>query len=109
MSAIVNRRDADFMLYEMFDLTALFDEPRYQAWDRETIAAVLDTAQTIAETRYLPCAALLDANEPHFVNGKVEMEPAVGEALRAYAEAGLFAAGFDEDVGGMQLPMLASM
>ena len=73
----------------MFDLEALFSTPRYQAWDREAITAVLDTAQTIAETRYLPCAAAIDANEPHFVDGKVAMEPAVGEALKAFAEAGL--------------------
>ena len=109
MSAIVNRRDIDFMLYEMFDLEALCAAPRYAAWDRDTIAAVLDTAQTIAETRYLPCAALIDANEPHFVDGKVEMPAEAGEALRAFAKAGLFAAGFDEEVGGMQLPMLANM
>jgi butyryl-CoA dehydrogenase len=109
MSAIVNRRDVDFMLYEMFDLAALFATSRYGAWDRDAIAAVLDTAQTIAETKYLPIAALVDANEPHFVDGKVVMEPAVGDALREFAEAGLIAAGFDEEVGGMQLPMLASM
>jgi butyryl-CoA dehydrogenase len=109
MSAIVNRRDVDFVLYEMFDLEALFATPRYAAWDRAAITAVLDTAQTIAETRYLPCAAAIDASEPHFVDGKVAMDPAVGEALRAFAEAGLFAAGFDEAVGGMQLPMLASL
>ncbi len=109
MSAIVNRRDVDFMLYEMFDLEGLFATPRYAAWDRATIAAVLDTAQTIAETKYLPCAAHVDANEPHFVDGKVVMEPAVGEALKAFGEAGLFAAGFDEGVGGMQLPMLAGL
>ena len=109
MSAIVNRRDVDFMLYEMFGLEALLAEPRFAGWDRATIAAVFDTAQTIAETKFLPCAALVDAHEPHFVDGKVVMEPAVGEALRAFAEAGLLAAGFDEAIGGMQLPMLATM
>ncbi len=109
MSAIVNRRDVDFMLYEMFDLEGLLKAPRYAAYDRVTIGAVLDTAQAIAESKYLSCAALVDAHEPEFVDGKVVIVPEVGEALKAYAEAGLFAAGFNEEVGGMQLPMLANM
>ncbi len=109
MSPIVHRRDVDFMLYEMFGLDDLLATPRYQAHDRTTIAAILDVAQAIAEEKYLPCAALVDVNEPKFVDGKVEIIPEVAEALKAHAEAGLFAASFDEAVGGMQLPMLAHL
>ncbi|HBJ91358.1 MAG TPA: acyl-CoA dehydrogenase, partial [Hyphomonadaceae bacterium] len=50
----------------------------------------------------------LDANEPKFVDGKVEIIPEVGEALSALGEAGLFAAGFDEAVGGLQLPWVVT-
>ena len=32
--------------------------------------------------------------------------PAIKSALQAYADAGLFAASFDEDLGGMQIPAL---
>jgi butyryl-CoA dehydrogenase len=109
MSQIVNRRDIDFLLYELLDFEALLAMPRYQNYDRETIGAILDMSQGIAEEKYLPLADVMDAHEPHFVDGKVEMIAGVDEALRAYAEAGLFAAGFDEEIGGLQLPWVVNM
>ncbi len=108
MSQIVNRRDTAFLLYEMFDLEALLQKPRYVAFDRDAVEGILDLAQAIAEQRYLPFAAELDANEPRFVDGQAEVLPKVGAALQAYADAGLFAASFDEDIGGMQLPWIVN-
>jgi alkylation response protein AidB-like acyl-CoA dehydrogenase len=109
VSFIVNRRDIDFLLYDLLRIDDLLRAPRYRDFDRATISEMLDTAQTIAEEKYLPIAAALDANEPHFVNGKVEIMPEVGDALRAYAEAGLMAASFDEAQGGMQLPWVVNI
>jgi butyryl-CoA dehydrogenase len=109
MFQIVNRRDLDFLLYDLLDLEQLLEAPRYRAYDRATIAEILDTAQAIAEEKYLPSAGSLDVDEPRFTDGKVEIMPEVGEALRAYADAGLFAAGFDEEVGGLQLPWVVNM
>ncbi|MEM7612862.1 MAG: acyl-CoA dehydrogenase family protein, partial [Pseudomonadota bacterium] len=106
MSMIVNRRDLDFYFYEMLDLDALLSHPRYEDYDRDMVAAMLDTAQQIAEEKFLPIAQKLDANEPQFVNGKVEMIPEVKEAVDAFTDAGLVAASFDSDLGGMQLPWL---
>ncbi|MEY4471846.1 MAG: hypothetical protein RL671_150 [Pseudomonadota bacterium] len=109
MPHIVNRRDLDFLLFECFDAEALFETERYAGLDRTMVQGMLDMAEAIAEEKYLPCAAALDADEPKFVDGRAEVIPAVGEALRAYAEAGFFAAGFDREHGGLQLPMLVTM
>jgi len=49
---IVNRRDLDFLMYEMFDLDRLLTTERYGDYDREVVTAVLDTAQAIAEDKY---------------------------------------------------------
>lgn len=100
MSMIVNRRDLDFLLYEFMDIEALFETPRYNAYDRESLSAIFDTAQAIAEEKYLSCASKLDANEPTFKEGKVSLIPEVKEALDAYRESGFFAASFDEELGG---------
>ncbi len=108
MSMIVNRRDLDFLMYEMFDLDRLLTTERYGDYDREVVTAVLDTAQAIAEDKYLPCAAELDANEPTFDGKDVHIMPEVKVALEAYAEAGFFSASFDEAVGGMQMPFMVS-
>ncbi len=104
MSMIVDRRELDFVLFEVLGVEAILRHPRFAAYDRPAIAQILDTAQAIAEDMFLPVAAEVDANEPRFVDGRVEMPAATGRALRAYAEAGFFALPFDEAAGGLQAP-----
>lgn len=104
MSYVVNRRDLEFILFDMLDLESLLQADRYAQFDRATITQVLDLAQSIAEDHYLPSAGALDANEPKFVDGKVDILPDVAVALRTFADAGFFAASFDEAEGGLQLP-----
>jgi len=106
MSMIVNRRDLDFVLYETLDLERILESERYADYDRESLDAMMDLCQTIAEDQFLPCAAKLDANEPKFVDGKVETISELKEAIGAYQEAGLCASAYDLDVGGMQLPWM---
>jgi butyryl-CoA dehydrogenase len=108
MSQIVNRRDLDFLLYECLELETLLEHDRYDGLDRPGVSAIFDTAQSVAEALYLPCAAKLDAEEPKFFAGRAEVISEVGVALRAYAEAGFFAATLDADVGGLQLPCTAA-
>lgn len=108
MSEIVDRRNLDFILYEMLNIETLFNNQRYQDYDRSAVTAMLDVSQNIAEKYYLPIAAKLDANEPTYVDGKVKIIPEVGTALTAFADAGMFAAGFDEQVGGLQLPWVVT-
>ncbi|MFK8029066.1 MAG: acyl-CoA dehydrogenase [Gammaproteobacteria bacterium] len=104
MSFIVSRRDLDFYLYEFLQTEQMFRTERYSDYDRDTVTAMLDAAQAIAEQEFYPLAALLDANEPEFKNGQVTVIPEVRKALDAYKESGFLSAGFDHDVGGMQLP-----
>lgn len=109
MSIIVDRRNIDFLLYEFLDVETLFDTPRYAAHDRQTVAGMLDSAEAIAEKYFLPIAAKLDANEPRVVDGKVAIIDGVKQALDAFAEAGFFAAVFDEEDGGLQLPFAVNL
>ncbi|MDC0053062.1 acyl-CoA dehydrogenase [Gammaproteobacteria bacterium] len=103
---IVNRRDLDFVLYETLGLDKILESDRYADYDRESLDAIMDLCQTIAEDQFLSCAAKLDANEPKFVDGKVETISELKDAIRAYQEAGLCASAYDSDVGGMQLPWM---
>ena len=104
MSIIVDRRDLDFVLFDVLGADRLLDQPRFALHDRDSIQLMLDTAQKVAEDAFLPCAAEVDANEPAFVGGQVVMPDAAGQALRAFAEAGFFALPFDEAAGGLQAP-----
>jgi len=105
MSLIVDRKNLDFLLYEVFDLEQLLRHPRFADHDKATVTSIFDLAQAIGENEFLPCAAALDAQDPRFVDGKVELIPQARTALRAAAEAGFFSAGFDARLGGMQLPI----
>ena len=104
MSQIVNRKDLDFLLYEVIGLEALLGHEKFSAYDQNTVTAAFDTAQKIAEELYYPCAAEIDAQEPQFEAGRALTHPAIKPALAAFADAGFFAAGFDEELGGLQTP-----
>jgi butyryl-CoA dehydrogenase len=101
---IVDRRELDFVLFELLNVERLLRYPRFHAYDRGAIRQMLDVAEKIAEQKFLPIAAEIDANEPVIVDGKVEVPAGVGAALRDYAEAGFFALPFSEEAGGLQAP-----
>ena len=104
-SKILSRRDLEFVLYELLDVAALTARPRYADHTRETFDAALDTCERMATELFEPHYRKNDQNEPHFDGEKVHIIPEVGQALKAFCEAGLMAAGQDYELGGMQLPV----
>jgi len=103
-SKLLNRRDVEFVLYELLDVESLTQRPRFAEHSRETFDAALETAAKIAEEKFAPHNRKADLNEPHFDGGRVTMIPEVGEALEAFRKAGFMSASQDFDRGGMQLP-----
>jgi alkylation response protein AidB-like acyl-CoA dehydrogenase len=108
MSKLINRRDLDFLLYELLDVETLCRTPRYSAHDRATFDAVIDAAHVLAEEQFLPHAGKLDAEEPTFDGERVHIAPEVKQALDAYVQGGFMGAAFDEKDGGMQLPYVVA-
>jgi butyryl-CoA dehydrogenase len=109
MSApILNRRDIEFFLYEMFDVESLTNREKYQDHDRTTINGAIDTAQSIAEKYYIPIQHKVDANQPTFDGTNIHIIPEIKAGLDAVLEAGLSAPTSDYEMGGMQLPMVAA-
>lgn len=104
---LLDRRDIEFMLYEVFDLESSLSRERYCDHNRETIDAALDVAQSIAEKYFLPVRQKIDTHQPTFDGKQVQMIPEIKQALDAVIDAGLAFPGADYEVGGMQLPPLA--
>lgn len=104
MVELVHRRDLDFMLHEVLDLSETLAAPRFADWDREAIDQILDTARVLSADAFAPLAQVQDEHEPRFVEGRVEEVDGIPAAIAAFAEAGFIAAGFDQEVGGLQLP-----
>lgn len=105
---LLDRRDLEFLLYELFDVESMAQRERYADHNRETINAALDTSQAVAEKYFLPIRQKVDTNEPTFDGQEVHMIPEIKVALDAVVEAGLTAPGADYELGGMQLPAVAA-
>ena len=105
---ILNDRDMEFMLYELFDADALTQRPRYQDHSRETFAAAINTAKAVSDKYFMPIRSKVDSNEPTFDGTTVSMLPEIKPALDAVVDAGLLAPSSDYDMGGMQLPLIVS-
>jgi alkylation response protein AidB-like acyl-CoA dehydrogenase len=103
-SKLLNRRDLEFLLYELLDVVALTRRPRFLDHTRHTFDAALDTAAKIAEEQFASHNRKSDLNEPRFEGGRVHIIPEVKVALDAFCEAGFMAAAQDGEYGGMQLP-----
>jgi len=102
----IPNRDLAFLLYEILEVEALTETPRYSDHDKTVFNAVLETASSIARDHFQPHAAKVDEAEPTFDGARVHIIPEVESALGAYVDAGLMGATFDDDIGGMQLPVV---
>ena len=105
---ILDQRDLEFMLYELFDAESLVQRERYADHNRETFDAAIEVSRLIAEKYFLPIRQKVDTHQPTFDGNKVSMIPEIKVALDAVQEAGLAFPGADYALGGMQLPMLVS-
>ena len=104
MSLLLNRRDLEFVLYELLKVDTLTATERYSGQDRALYDQTLDAAERLATAKFATHAAELDEHEPTFDGERVHLIPAVKDALDAYVEAGFMGASLDADIGGMQLP-----
>ncbi|MGH8964687.1 MAG: acyl-CoA dehydrogenase family protein, partial [Actinomycetes bacterium] len=104
-STILSRRDLEFLLYEWLDVEKLTALDRFTEHSRETFDGVLDLCEQLATRYFAPHNKLSDANEPTFDGQSVTLIPDVKEAWDAFAAADLIAMGFDDELGGAQLPV----
>lgn len=108
VAPILNTRDLEFMLYELFDAEGMTQRPRYADHSRETFNAAMDTSRTVAEKYFLPIRQKVDTNEPTFDGKNVHMLPEIKTAVQAVIDAGLSCPTADYELGGMQLPKIAA-
>ncbi len=103
------RETLDFLMYDWLDVESLIERPRFAEHSRETFDSVLDLSERIARERFAPVNRRADTEEPTFDGARVHLPPATRDAVLAYAESGLLAAGHDYEAGGLQLPFVVDM
>ncbi|GHB69632.1 acyl-CoA dehydrogenase [Persicitalea jodogahamensis] len=104
MPQYFDRRNLDFLLYEVHDAPELTKYLYFEAHDRETFDLVLDSVTQIADTLMHPHYRDVDRNPPELKDGKVTVHPQIKPFLKAVGEGGLIGAGFPFGKGGQQLP-----
>ncbi|HDP80721.1 MAG TPA: acyl-CoA dehydrogenase [Spirochaetes bacterium] len=103
-SRFISRRNLDFILYEVLDISALSQYPFFQDHNRESMALVMDTAVTISEKMMYPVFQEMDKKAPEFKEGRVVVHPAVARFMTAMGEGGWINALLPYESGGQQLP-----
>src|SRR6187551_592113 len=99
-TVLIPRQNLDFMLSWL--------EPKLNGDELATTSAVLDVAEELAADAFLSHYKQADQSEPRLEPDGVHVLPAIGAALRQYAELGFFATGFEKPLGGMGLSTLVS-
>ena len=99
-----SRRNLDFTLFEVLNLTGLATHAHFSAHDRETFSFTLDMASDIASRIMRPAYMESDRQPPVLENGQVKVHSAVYEFYKSFSETGLLSAIFPLEWGGQQLP-----
>ncbi len=104
MTSFIEARDLAFWLYDWLKAEALTSHPAYADHSRETFDAVLELSDRMAGELFATHYKKADQVEPRLVDGEPKVLPEVKAAIEAYAKAGLFAASFAPEHGGLGLP-----
>ena len=106
--SLLRRADVDFLLFDWLGLESLLEQGKFAEHNRETVGAVLDLSERLAADVFMPHYKACDSIEPSLDADGVHVLPAIGDALRQYADLGLFSASFPADLGGFGLPYTVS-
>lgn len=106
MAHLMNNKDLEFLLYEVFQAEQLTELDHFQDHDRTTFDGILNTSERIAAEYFEPHNARADEHEPQFDGKTVSTIPEVKEAWQHFANSGLLSARHRYEDGGMQLPSL---
>lgn len=98
-----SRRNLDFTLFEVLNIGKLNQYEYFKAHDSETFGFILDAATDIAD-KMRPTFTDSDRKQPELIDGQVKVHQGVHEFVKTFREAGLLAAPFSAEWGGMQLP-----
>ncbi len=107
MADYMNMDTLRFQLQEVHKLEHLFQYPRYQDYDLDSIQIFLDAVKDFSDQELFPTFREMDEQPAHFSEGKIVVHPTVGKAMKKAGEMGVIAATFGHEDGGLQMPGMA--
>ena len=106
MAKEYDRRNLDFILKEVFDMSSLCKYPRYADFAPDMFDMLLDSAESIAEKYLRPIYVDSDRKAAELVDGVVQVHPGVEPYMKEMGESGMIGCTFDLEHGGQQLPSM---
>ncbi len=104
MAKLWNRRDVDFLLYDVLKIQELNRFEHFADHDRETFNMILDAAEQLAHEEFLPTNKEGDEHGTVYDNGNVKLPESFRKLARLYAEGGWMQLMDDYEDGGQQAP-----
>ncbi len=99
-----DRRDAEFLAKEVFDLPRLFKMEHFEDQDWETFEMIMDSATKLAEEVLLPTNKEGDREGFKFEDGAVTTPESYKKAYKQYVNGGWIALAEPEEMEGSNLP-----
>lgn len=109
MGLIVDRRDQEFVLYEMLGLESFFSHAKYSEQSREVYDMTLELAEKIGQEEVLPQLSIGDKEGATFKDGKVTVPEGFKKLHSIMNESGFFLMHISPDEGGMGFPYVMDM
>jgi alkylation response protein AidB-like acyl-CoA dehydrogenase len=100
----ISLRNIQFLLYEVFDSTALTKYPYFEDHSKETFDMVIETAMRMGKDLLYPYFSEMDKKPPEFKDGKVVVHPLAAQVMKACGEGGWIGAQASYEHGGQQIP-----
>jgi butyryl-CoA dehydrogenase len=102
----ISERNLKFLLYEVFNATAITQYPYYKDHSREMFDMLINTAMRIGKDMLYPCLGEMDKKPPELVDGHVKVHPAIKIFMKECGEGGWISATAPFERGGQQLPSI---
>ena len=97
-----------YLLYDVHELEKLLERERFVDHDKESLDMFLDSSKDFADRELFPYFKEMDENPAFHKDGQVYVHKQVETMMKIGGELGFISSSFDYEVGGLQIPLMAS-
>ena len=97
-----------YLLYDVHELEKLLERERFVDHDKQSLDMFLDSSKDFADRELFPYFKEMDENPAFHKDGQVYVHKQVETMMKKGGELGFISSSFDYEVGGLQIPLMAS-
>ena len=97
-----------YLLYDVHELEELLKRERFVDHDKESLDMFLNSSKDFADRELFPYLKEMDENPAFHKDGQVYVHKQVETMMKKGGELGFISSSFDYEVGGLQIPLMAS-